>query len=180
MPDDLRGLFGSAQARRLWAWLQVVSTGHVWGSWVSPAQLYVDYQLTFKVGPHYHSDNRQWSDHNLPGLERLRGHEFPKQVKWLRRALRLLLQYIQARRLFLLQRPSSGILSHWSQCLPLAWSPVRRDAVDAWFQKNLPGGSTRRRAHGLACLPAAGSDPALAVQVQEARQRSLHHSWQSQ
>ena len=39
MPDVLLSVFGSLQAQRLWKWLQQVCTGHVWGSWVSPAQL---------------------------------------------------------------------------------------------------------------------------------------------
>ena len=179
MPHALLSVFGSHQAHRLWKWFQTVCTGHVWGSWVSPAQLYVDYQMAFgKVGPYFHSATRRWSDPNLPGLERLRGHEFPVQVKWFSKALRLMLQHLQAPRLFRLQRPGSAILSHWCQCLPVAWSPVRRDIVDEWFQRQLPGGSTRRRAVGMTCLPAAGSDPRLAIEVDD-RQRSMLLRWRS-
>ena len=179
MPHALLSVFGSHQAHRLWKWFQTVCTGHVWGSWVSPAQLYVDYQMAFgMVGPYFHSATRRWSDPNLPGLERLRGHEFPVQVKWFSKALRLMLQHLQAPRLFRLQWPGSAILSHWCQCLPVAWSPVRRDIIDEWFQRQLPGGSTRRRAAGMTCLPAAGSDPRLAIEVDD-RQRSMLLSWRS-
>lgn len=130
LPDDLKGLFGSLQAGRLWTWMRVICTGHIWGSWVSMAQLYVDYQLSFgTVGPIYHSDTRHWSDPNLPGLERLRGHEFPKQVQWFGRAVRMILQYFQAHRLFHLQCPDSVVLSHWvsvcrwhgPQCEGMQW-----------------------------------------------------------
>ena len=131
-----------------------------------------------KVGPCFHSPSRRWSDPNLPGLERLRGHEFTTQVKWFSKALRLLLSHLQAPRLFQLQRPGSVILSHWCQCLPVAWSPVRRDIVDEWLQRHLPGGVTKRRAAGLTCLPAAGGDPRMAMEVDD-RQRSVLLSWRS-
>ena len=180
VPEAVHGAFGSLQARRLWAWLKVICTGHVWGSWVSPTQLYVDYQLSFgKVGPIYHSDTRHWSDPNLPGLERLRGHEFTKQVQWFSRALRLLLQYTPAPRPFRLQRPDSAVLSHWCLCMPVAWSPLRRDGVDQWLQRHLPGGATRRRAAGLTCLPAASRDPGFDIPIPADRQRSISSCWQS-
>ena len=144
-------------------------------------QTYLDYQLTFgKVGPVYNSSSRHWSDPNLPGLERLRGHEFPAQLKWFNRALRFFLQHVQAHRWLRLQRPCSAVLSHWSLCLPIRWSPIRRDKVDRWLQRHLPGGATKRRAFGLACLPTAGSDPTMAVAVPPDLQRSLVQSWQSQ
>ena len=109
----------------------------------------------------YSKEHRMPLDKSLKYISRQSGH------------------HLQAPPLFQLQRPGSAVLSHWCQCLPVAWSPVRQNVVDEWFQRHLPGGSTRRRAARMTCLPAAGSDPRLEIEVSEDRQRSLLLSWRS-
>lgn len=166
VPDHLSTLVGRALALHLWCWLHHISHSEATGCWVSPLQLYIDFQMaTGLTGPVYDGTTKRWTDPNQRNLASLRGHPVTQQVTWFNRILRVMLKLAGVEVQPTLTRLDSAVLGHWTNAYPLLWSRQRRDVVDSWLQKHLPGGSTRRRAAGTICLPEAARESQMVVEI---------------
>eukprot|EP00435_Cladocopium_sp_Y103_P075647 s90_g61.t1 len=138
LPEGLARLYGEAHVRRIaaWLWCRLDREPTAEAQWVSFAQLYVDFQLTWgNPGPL--RVQGQWVDTaSRPYLDAERFH-FKQRVRWFRQFLKGFLLAANIRASLAQCRPVSTNIQAYLPSVALPWSKDALWEIEDWLAANL-------------------------------------------
>ena len=131
--------------------------------WVSFAQLYVDFQLTWGVsGPL--KVHGQWVDMaSRPYLD-VERFDFKQRLKWFRQFLKALWGEAAVGVSLQQCRPKSESIQAFVQSVALPWNPRALHEVEVWFGQHLKELCVRS-AGALKCLPLASQSGSMKLET---------------